>query len=111
MYRAAFLVLCALGSVCLGSAPASADPVVLTSKDGFTSFEGDLLRVDNEFYVLNTSVGQVKIPQSSVTCQGPGCPAATPAADKSDRLPPEITQDDQNQLFQEFLEWRKKNAN
>ena len=111
MCRAAFLVLFAMISVFLRPAAAAADPVVLTSKDGYTSFEGDLVRVDNKFYVVITSVGEVKIPQSGVTCQGSGCPAPTPTADKSDQLPPEITQDGQNELFQEFLEWRKKNAN
>ena len=111
MCRAALSVLCALSAVCLGSAHAVADPVVLTSNDGYTSFEGDLVGIDNNFYILNTSVGEVKIPQSGVTCNGSGCPAPPPAASKSDRLPPEIKQDDQNALFQEFLEWRKKNAN
>lgn len=110
MCRAAYLVLFATSSVFFGH-PAAADPVVLTSKDGYTSFKGDLIRIDDEFYVLNTSVGQVKIPQSGVTCEGLGCPAPTPTGDRSDRLPPQITQDDQNELFQEFLEWRKKNAN
>ena len=111
MCRVAFLVLCALSSTFMGVAQAAADPVVLTSRDGYTTFEGDLIGIDNDFYILNTSVGEVKIPQAGVTCTGAGCPSPTPAASKSDRLPPEIGKDEQNALFQEFLEWRKKNAN
>jgi len=111
MRRAVFLMLCALSSTFLSSAQAAAEPVVLTSNDGYTSFKGDLIGIDNSFYILNTSVGEVKIPQAGVTCTGAGCPAPTPAASKSDRLPADIGKDEQNALFQEFLEWRKKNAN
>ena len=75
MWRVARLALCTLGFVAALVSMACAEPVVLISKDGYTSFEGDLVSLEGDFYIIKTSVGQVRVPASEVTCEGAGCPA------------------------------------
>ncbi len=106
MWRAAGVAF-----LCVLSSSAIAEPVVLVSNDGFISFEGELLALDDNFYVVRTSVGEVRIPVSDVSCKGAGCPVAVPVADAGDQVPPELTTDRQIKLFKDFIEWRKNLAN
>ena len=103
MWRLAGLVLF------LSCSTAMAEPVVLVSNDGYIAFSGDLLAFENNFYVLQTSVGEVRIPASDVICRGEGCPVN--AASSLGQQPPPPSQDDKERLFQLFLEWRENNAN
>ena len=84
-----------------------ADPVVLISKDGYSKFRGDLIRVENNFYVVRTSIGIVSIPMSEVSCEGPGCPATATGevAGEAEEEEPELTQEQKDELFRRFLEW------
>jgi len=84
---------------------ANAEPVVLVSKDGHTRLSGDLVKLDKKFYVVKTSVGQVKIPIADVNCEGAGCPDLTP--NPTQQTDTELPQDQQLKLFRAFLEWRK----
>ncbi len=93
------LVMTALGSV------AMAEPVVLVSKDGYTRLSGDLIKFDKKFYVVKTSVGQVRIPIADVSCEGTGCPDLAPQP--VEQAQTGLTQDQQLELFRAFLEWRK----
>ena len=107
MRRAAIFTFCLVSAMTFGFA-AKAEPVVLVSNDGYTRIEGDLLKLDNDFYVVATSVGQIRIPVADVRCEGAGCPAPEPATAAA---PPqtELSQDEQLKLFRAFLEWRKNN--
>ena len=96
----------------------NAEPIVLVSNDGYTRIEGDLLKLDKDFYVVATSVGQIRIPVADVRCEGAGCPdlspapAAQPLTTQSLTTQPkttELSQDEQLELFRAFLEWRKNN--
>lgn len=123
MRRAAGFTLCILGSVSI----ALAEPVLLVSNDGKFSFEGEIVEFDNEFYLVKTSVGQVKIPVAEVRCEGSACPDPTIVAGTmsekkklelfeafsafpKDQQPPEAADDPQTEQFRAFLEWRKNNA-
>ncbi|WP_108882680.1 hypothetical protein [Anderseniella sp. Alg231-50] len=107
MRRAVIFTFCLVSTITFGSV-AKAEPVVLVSNDGYTRIEGDLLKLDNEFYVVATSVGQIRIPVADVRCEGAGCPDTSPATAAA---PPqtELSQDEQLKLFRAFLEWRKNN--
>lgn len=60
----------------IGSSVAMAEPVVtLTSLDGATQVEGELLDFDGATYRLRTGVGVINIDATQVTCAGEGCPA------------------------------------
>ena len=102
MWRMAGLVLF------LSCSMAMAEPVVLVSNDGYIAFSGDLIDFDKDFYVLETSVGEVKIPVKDVICRGAGCPIN--AAGSFDQAPPNLTLDEKDRLFRQFLEWNEKNA-
>ena len=103
MWRAVGLALV------LFSTTAVAKPVVLISNDGYSTFKGDLIRIENDFYVVRTSVGVVSIPMSEVTCEGPGCPATATGDVTGDagESEPELTQEQKDELFRKFLEWGK----
>lgn len=107
MRRAAFFSLCLMCTTTFG-AVASAEPVVLISNDGYTRIEGDLLRLDDDMYVVATSVGQIKIPVADVRCEGAGCPGQSPAPATQPQKT-ELSQDEQLELFRAFLQWRKNN--
>ena len=106
MRRAAIFTFCVVSAITFSSA-ARAEPVVLISNDGYTRIEGDLLRLDKNFYVIATSVGQIRIPMADVRCEGAGCPEPSPAS--ADTGQKELNQDQQLELFRAFLEWRKDN--
>ena len=104
MWHASIFGLCVVASAAWCSV-AVAEPVVLISKDGYTRLSGDLVKLDKKFYVVKTSVGQVRIPIADVNCEGAGCPDLTPKP--IEQVQTELTQDQQLELFKAFLEWRK----
>ncbi|MFQ5567145.1 MAG: phosphate ABC transporter substrate-binding/OmpA family protein [Paracoccaceae bacterium] len=54
---------------------ARAEPLVtLTSLDGATTVEGELLSFDGETYTVRTSLGVIGVAAAQVTCAGAGCP-------------------------------------
>lgn len=107
MRRAAIFSFCLMCTTSFG-AVANAEPVVLVSNDGYTRIEGDLLRLEDDMYVVATSVGQIKIPVADVRCEGAGCPGQSPAPAAQSQTT-ELSQDEQLELFRAFLEWRKNN--
>jgi len=73
------------GATCIGAACPGAQEtttedraVVLTSLDGATKMEGDLVRVESGDYVLSTIIGEMRAPVDQVTCIGTGCVEPTP---------------------------------
>ncbi|MEM9797657.1 MAG: phosphate ABC transporter substrate-binding/OmpA family protein [Pseudomonadota bacterium] len=60
------------------ASPALAEIVTLKTTDGSVSVSGDLLSFDNDFYVLQTAVGQMAIAASNVSCEGAACPELKP---------------------------------
>jgi phosphate transport system substrate-binding protein len=64
---------CAALLMSLGAA--WAEPrVTLTSLDGATQIEGELLGFDGETYTVRTSLGTIAVAAAQVTCAGEGCP-------------------------------------
>lgn len=55
-------------------APAFANDVTLTSRDGAISISGNLLGFDGEFYRVDSEFGVLTVDGSGVNCEGPGCP-------------------------------------
>ena len=107
MWRAAFFSFFLMCTTAFG-AVANAEPVVLISNDGYTRIEGDLIKLDDDMYVVATSVGQIKIPVADVRCEGAGCPDQSPAPATQPQTT-ELSQDEQLELFRAFLQWRKNN--
>lgn len=107
MRRAAFFTLFVVSATTFASV-AKAEPVVLVSNDGYTRIEGNLLKLDKDFYVVDTSVGQIRIPVADVRCEGAGCPDLSPAPAAQPQTT-ELSQDEQLELFRAFLQWRKNN--
>ncbi len=107
MWRAACISFCLMCVTTFG-AVANAEPVVLVSNDGYTRIEGDLIKLEDDMYVVATSVGQIKIPVADVRCEGAGCPDQSPAPAAQPKTT-ELSQDEQLELFRAFLEWRKNN--
>ena len=55
-------------------APALAQDVTLTSRDGKVSVNGTLLSFDGEFYRIESIYGALTLDGTGVTCAGVGCP-------------------------------------
>lgn len=47
----------------------------LKARDGSTSLLGELLGVEDGFYIIRTEIGELKINIASATCEGISCPA------------------------------------
>ncbi len=62
----------------ISAGAALAAPVTLTVLDGSVIIAGDLQSFEDGFYVIETSLGSMRIAASRVNCEGEGCPA--PAA-------------------------------
>ena len=103
MRLATIIALCVLGSTSYFTI-AQAEPVVLVSKDGYR-LSGDLVKMDDKFYEVKTSVGKVKVPVADVSCEGAACPDLT--AEPIEQAKSQLTQEQQLELFKAFLEWRK----
>ncbi|SEN23165.1 phosphate ABC transporter substrate-binding protein, PhoT family [Palleronia pelagia] len=63
-----------LAILAIVTAPARADDVTLSARDGSLSIDGTLLGFDGEFYRVDTEYGELTLDGSGVTCDGPGCP-------------------------------------
>lgn len=72
-FRLRPVALAALLAV-VAQAPARAQDVTLTSRDGTLALEGTLLDFDGEFYRIDTIYGPLTVDGLGVTCAGPGCP-------------------------------------
>lgn len=53
---------------------AAAENVVLKSADGSINLSGDLVEFTDQFYVLRTSLGDLRVSAERVRCEGDGCP-------------------------------------
>lgn len=57
--------------------PALSQTVILTSRDGGITLEGDLLSYDGEFYRIDTVYGVLTLDGQGVICTGADCPDLT----------------------------------
>lgn len=48
--------------------------ITLSSRDGNVSILGELIESTDEYYLLDTQIGPMRIDASTVVCAGPGCP-------------------------------------
>lgn len=60
--------------VALTTSPIHAETVTLQSADGALSIEGEFIAFNNGIFTIQTSLGEMNIPGSSVTCRGDACP-------------------------------------
>lgn len=60
--------------VVLATLPLHAETVTLQSTDGDLSIQGDLIGFNNGIFTIQTTLGEMNIPGSSVTCRGDACP-------------------------------------
>ncbi len=51
-----------------------AEPVTLTANDGSSKLSGDLVEFKDGFYVIKTTLGQMRMSAARVSCEGAGCP-------------------------------------
>ncbi|HIP22880.1 MAG TPA: hypothetical protein EYG79_04710, partial [Rhodobacteraceae bacterium] len=56
------------------AAPVLAEPVTLTSEDGVLMITGDLLSFEDGFFRISSTIGELSINASDVTCEGDACP-------------------------------------
>ncbi|MFQ1701417.1 phosphate ABC transporter substrate-binding/OmpA family protein [Loktanella agnita] len=63
-----------LGAMVLGGM-ASADIVRLKSVDGTINLEGELISFSDDYYLMQTPLGDLRVSSSRVSCEGPGCPS------------------------------------
>lgn len=74
-------IICAAAFAALfafwGASKASAQDVLLTSRDGSLEISGTLLTYDGELYRVDTVYGVLTVDGTGVTCEGPGCPDLT----------------------------------
>ncbi len=63
---------------CLAAVPFAlfADQVTISSPDKSITITGELLSVDDEAYVLDTELGELRLSRSATICEGDACPAA-----------------------------------
>jgi len=62
-------------ALALGTGVALAEPqVTLSSLDGATKVEGELVGFDGKTYSVRTKLGTISIAADQVSCAGPGCP-------------------------------------
>lgn len=66
-------------ALCLATAPvaAAAQVVTISSKDNVVAITGQLLSFDEEVYVLETEIGELRLSRLATTCVGQACPATT----------------------------------
>ncbi|TFG86868.1 MAG: flagellar motor protein MotB [Hyphomicrobiales bacterium] len=71
-------LIAAITWLALGIGAAWAEPIVtLTSLDGATRVEGEMLGFDGRKYTLRTGVGIISVAADQVTCSGEGCPVGS----------------------------------
>lgn len=65
-----------LASMAVWAMPAQAEvgPVILKSSDGTIELSGELLSFENDFYVIETDLGSLRVSTSLVFCEGENCP-------------------------------------
>ena len=75
------LVIPAAGVQCIGDGcPATSRSehveqfVTLETLDGLSKFEGKLIEITDSEFAISTSVGDLRVKQDSVVCNGIGCP-------------------------------------
>ena len=61
-------------SVFLAATPSLAGEVTLTSPNSDTSLRGELVGVEDDKYVIETSIGTMRVAMDMVTCNGDACP-------------------------------------
>lgn len=69
------LVMAGTTAICTSAA---ADPVTLQSNDGTMDLQGELKGFEDNQYILETSLGELRIAANQVYCIGAACPSLTP---------------------------------
>lgn len=66
--------MCALLGATALAGTAAADQVNLQSTDGTINLSGNLISFDDEYYLLQTELGDLRVSADKVRCSGDGCP-------------------------------------
>lgn len=72
-------------AACMVATPlvAQAEPVTISSKDNAVSISGDLISFDDDVYVLDTDIGELRLSRAATNCEGDSCPTLTTNLDLS----------------------------
>ena len=70
-------------AACLVTTPllADAQEVTISSKDNAVTISGTLVSFDDETYVLDTDIGQLRLSRLATNCEGEACPQTTVTLD------------------------------
>lgn len=66
-------VFCA-AVLAISSQQVSAGPVELETPDGAVSITGVLVKSNDDFFILETAIGELRLARCLFRCFGPGCP-------------------------------------
>ncbi|NSX53604.1 phosphate ABC transporter substrate-binding/OmpA family protein [Parasulfitobacter algicola] len=90
---------------------AQAEQVTLVSNDQSLSITGELVSFNGSVFQVRTTIGQVQIAASMVTCSGPGCPAVSQNMDFSVVATSELAPKLLSELMQGFAQSANLNPN
>ncbi len=65
-----------LASTSIAPTVLSADPVTLTSNDGSINIAGEFIEFKDDYYIIETALGQLRVEAGRVQCNGDACPRA-----------------------------------
>jgi len=71
--------LCAMTGAVMVPSFAMAEVVTLSASDGSVSIKGNMLGLDEGFFIIETALGTMRVDSAGVICEGEACPA--PPAD------------------------------
>lgn len=79
-YRSKIRPAHALAGFCFLFSPlaTSAQEVTLSSPDGLFSATGELVSFEDGIYIIGTTLGNMRVAEENVTCEGAACPSTTP---------------------------------
>lgn len=71
-----------LASVAIVPGAATAQNITLTSNDGSINIVGDFVDLVDDYYIINSALGELRVEAGRVQCNGDGCPRiALPTSD------------------------------
>lgn len=73
--------LCAMTGAVMAPSFAMAEVVTLSASDGSVSITGNMLGLDEGFYIVETALGTMRVDAEGVVCEGEGCPVLAPVLD------------------------------
>ena len=77
--RRALVSAAALAGLSFAQAHAQSREIALRSSDGAIDFAGEFIELDGGYYVVRTTLGNLRVDSARVDCEGAACPPVKPA--------------------------------